>query len=209
MSDYYSHSRPELRPYLPAQYRRVLEVGCAEGRFAGNYLPGTEVWGVEPSQAAEQAAKVLHRAFAGTFEQCAAELPEGYFDLLVINDVIEHMPDDAGFLKAVQAKLAPGAMVMGSIPNMRYWPVLRALIFQGEWRYTDEGVLDRTHLRFYTQRSFRRLLEDNGFSVVRFGGINNGLSRSRRFWLWLFSAGRLDDVGYLQFAFLAQRKPRD
>jgi len=152
---------------------------------------------------------VLHRAFAGTFEQCATELPEGYFDPLVINDVIEHMPDDAGFLKAVQAKLAPGAMVMGSIPNMRYWPVLRALIFQGEWRYTDEGVLDRTHLRFYTQRSFRRLLEENGFTVMRFGGINNSLSRSRRFWLWLFSAGRLDDVGFLQFAFLAQRKPRD
>ena len=55
MSDYYSHSRPELRPYLPEQYHRVLEVGCAEGRFARNYLPGTEVWGVEPSTAAAQA----------------------------------------------------------------------------------------------------------------------------------------------------------
>lgn len=207
MTDYYLQARPELRSFLPAEYSRVLEIGCAAGAFFGNYKPGTEVWGVEPSAAAAaSAAQRLYRVLSGTYDAVAAQLPDNYFDLLVINDVIEHMPDDAGFLRAVQAKLMSGAHITGSIPNMRHWPVLRDLVMRKEWAYQDEGVLDRTHLRFYTEVSFPRLLRECGFGPLRFEGINNTLSGSKRLRLRLFSGGRLADVGFMQFAFLAQRK---
>lgn len=208
MDDYYRHTRPELKSFLPEHYSHVLEVGCAAGSFFANYRVGTEVVGVEPSPtAAKQAAGILTRVATGTYEQVASSLPDHYFDLLVINDVIEHMPDDAGFLRAVQAKLVPDAHIMGSIPNMRHWPVLRDLVMRKEWKYQDEGVLDRTHLRFYTEVSFPRLLRECGFDPLRFEGINNTLSASKRLRLRLLSGGRLSDVGFMQFAFLAQRRP--
>ena len=129
------------------------------------------------------------------------------FDLIVCNDVIEHLPDADAFVQSVRTKLVPGGHIMASIPNMRHWEVLWQLLVRRDWKYGREGILDRTHLRFFTERSIRRLFEDAGFVVERQGGINGAFDPARRLVLnaigWL-TLGHSRDVQYRQFGVLAR-----
>lgn len=203
---YFAHSRPELKRFIPAQYKNVLEIGCGEGAFRENLAKEAAVWGIEPNpNAAKTAQQRLDQVLVGTFEEVKDQLPAELFNLVICNDVIEHMSDDYGFLVDIQRKMAPGGYIMGSIPNIRHWQELKSLVFKKEWQYTDEGILDRTHLRFYTVKSFPLLLQKAGFEMIRFEGINNSFSRKphKRLLFSLFG-GLLSDVGFLQFAFLAR-----
>jgi 2-polyprenyl-3-methyl-5-hydroxy-6-metoxy-1,4-benzoquinol methylase len=207
VENYYAGTRSELRPFIPKSYQRVLEVGCGEGGFRANLAPEAEVWGVEMVPAVADIARgKLHRVLTGTFEQVAGELPDRYFDLVICNDVIEHMADDAAFLRAVCAKMSPSAHLIGSIPNMRNWPILRDLLFKKDWTYRDSGVLDRTHLRFYTVKTFPALLKACGYEVLRIEGINSNVKLRKRIFLQAFSLGSMADTRYLQFAFVARPK---
>lgn len=202
---YYAGLRPELIPFIPDRFRRVLEVGCGRGGFRRNLPPDVEVWGIEPTaEQAEVARQSLTRVLHGNYESVSASLPDRYFDLVICNDVIEHMPDDAAFLTSIRSKLATDGALMGSIPNMRHWPTLSALVSNQEWEYQDSGVLDRTHLRFYTIKSFPRLLERSGFTVQRFEGINRTMSKRQRVLLGVFNRNFRKDVVYMQFAFVAR-----
>jgi len=209
----YRQSRAEMLALLPERYGRVLEVGCDEGDFAAR-LPG-EVWGIEPDpDAAAIAAGRLHRVLVGTFEATRAALPLGHFDVVVCNDVIEHMPDHDHFLREIRAYIAPGGVLVGSVPNMRHYRALFELLVLRDWDYRDTGVLDRTHLRYFTARSLRRSLERAGFTIERFHGINGGIrfALSRQHlphalfgWgLIALTLGGWGDIRFMQFAFRAR-----
>jgi 2-polyprenyl-3-methyl-5-hydroxy-6-metoxy-1,4-benzoquinol methylase len=214
--DYYHETRAVMLPYLPERFTRVLEVGCGGGRFSEQLKgPGREVWGIEPFDvAARQAATRLDKVLVGTYESCADQLPDGYFDLVICNDVIEHMTDHDAFLEAIKKKMAPKASLVGSIPNIRYLPCLIRLVFLKDWAYEDYGVMDRTHLRFFTQKSLRRTFEQHRFKVHQMGGINSilvrgmGISPFVKFAvkavaasMIVLSLGQLRDTRFLQFAF--------
>lgn len=210
---YFSHDRQELLPFVPARRARVLEVGCSEGRFSAS-LPGVdETWGIEPSPAADAARTRLTHVFHSTFEEAEPELPRAYFDVVVCNDVIEHMPDHARFLASVQKHMAPGAALVGSIPNVRYYRNMFQFLLEKDWHYTDFGILDRTHMAFFTEKSLRKTLDRAGFEVRAMRGINTarefyGSGRDR---LYLAAAyalspltlGWFSDIRHLQFAFQA------
>lgn len=174
---YFAGARDEVAPFLPAQCRRVLEVGCGVGNFRAQLPPHDEYWGIEPhGPSATEAAGRLTRVIHGTFDDAFEQLPDGHFDLLICNDVIEHMTDHDAFLRRVRQKLAPGARLTGSVPNVRHVENLMALMFRRDWAYADDGTLDRTHLRFFTERSLRRSFAEHGCTIEAFGGIN-GLKR--------------------------------
>jgi 2-polyprenyl-3-methyl-5-hydroxy-6-metoxy-1,4-benzoquinol methylase len=215
----YQQPRSEMLAFLPERYGRVLEIGCDEGDFAAR-LRG-EVWGVElNADAASVAAGRLHRVLTGTFEETRDVLPHSYFDVVVCNDVIEHMADHDIFLREIQAHIAPGGVLIGSVPNMRHYRALFELLVLRDWDYRDTGVLDRTHLRFFTARSLRRSLERAGFQIEQFRGINGGIqfSPSRGFTLsrqhlphalfgWaliVLTLGRWRDTRFMQFGFRAR-----
>ena len=97
--------RLEIKEFIPASYSRVLEIGCAEGFFALNLSKNCEYWGIEPSEkAAEAAAKKLNKVLAGKYEEVYAQLPDNYFDLVICNDVIEHMVDTDNFFQSIKRK---------------------------------------------------------------------------------------------------------
>ena len=207
-SVYYAATRVEMCDFLPTTYSRVLEVGCGRGGFRSNLNDAAEVWGVEPfGKAAECAKARMDHVLVGKFEDVRDHLPNAAFDLVICNDVIEHMEDDIAFLKSVRQKMQTGGYIMGSVPNMRYLPVLKALVFNKEWEYQDEGVLDRTHLRFYTVKSFPPLLARAGFEIVRFAGINKQFYRANWLMSQVLKTPWMDDVLWLQFAFLARIPP--
>jgi 2-polyprenyl-3-methyl-5-hydroxy-6-metoxy-1,4-benzoquinol methylase len=211
--DYFGHDRQEMLPYVPTQRARALEIGCGYGRFIGS-LPGVvDSWGIEPTGAAEAAQKRLTRVLRGTFDDTEEQLPKGYFDLVICNDVIEHMPDVSNFFTRITKYISPGGMIIGSIPNVRFYNNMFEFLLEKDWRYTDEGILDKTHLAFFTKKSFRRTLEEHDFEVLRLEGINADVrfSRSLRTRLYLIAAyvlvvmtfGYFSDIRYLQFAFQA------
>jgi 2-polyprenyl-3-methyl-5-hydroxy-6-metoxy-1,4-benzoquinol methylase len=205
MSGYYGQTREEMLAFAPLEARRVLELGCGHGRFAESLRQrnGAEVWGIErdPEVAADAAGR-LDRVIVGDALQAVASLEGERFDLIVGNDLLEHLAEPERLLQALHPHFAPGGRLLLSLPNMRHYKVLGHLLFGRDWRYRDSGVLDRTHLRFFTRRSMLRMLEASGYRTLLCRGING----SRAPGLLLLDAlllGRHSDIRFVQFALLA------
>lgn len=211
--EYFRNTRAEMLPFIPLNRKRVLEIGCSSGFFGASIAGTEELWGVEPSEAATEAEKQFTTVIRGYFEDAKPKLPRKYFDVVICNDVIEHMQDHRQFLQEVRDYISPGGMLVGSIPNVRFYNNLFEMVLEKDWLYRDEGILDRTHLAFFTERSLRRTLEHSGFRVVQLEGINTGYivggSRRARIYLALAkllcgaSGGYFRDILHFQFAFQA------
>ena len=171
--NYYQNKRPEVIPFIKEKhYKNILEIGCGAGFFAAN-INSIDRWGIEPEKKiAEQAESILDRVINSTFDEAYDQLPDNYFDLIIINDVLEHMTDHYGFLKKIKSKMTHGAYIIGSIPNLRYYDVLKELLLWRDFLYRDAGILDYTHHRFFTKRSIIRMFEENNFLLDKFEGIN-------------------------------------
>lgn len=204
--DYYRHARPEVLPFVPASARRILDVGCGSGVF-GALLKDrlqAEVWGVEyHAESAGQARQVLDKVVCAGIEQALPDLPAAYFDCVVFNDCLEHLVDPFSVLRELPRCLSRDGVVVASIPNIRHWPEFVDLIVRGQWQYANQGVLDRTHLRFFTKKSIAATFSDCGYTVSRLEGINPYYSRAQKLANWL-TLGALADTRYLQFAVVAQ-----
>lgn len=211
-STYYVGVRKEMLPFLPEVRQRILEIGCGDGSFSEGVDGYLEYWGVEPDLAAAQAARQrLNKVLSGNYDDVADDLPDNYFDLVVCNDVIEHMPDHDEFLIKIQSKITDGGVLVASIPNVRFYSNLLNLLVRKDWQYQDSGVLDRTHLRFFTRKSLLECLDRSGFDVQQFEGANGLKMRfmplKRLFRpLMFFLLG--SDVRYRQFAFRAVKKKK-
>ena len=113
------------------------------------------------------------KVLCGAYDDVCAQIPDGYFDVIVCNDVIEHVLDPESFLVSLKSKLAPAGVLVGSIPNVRFWGNLINLLLRRDWKYEDSGVLDKTHLRFFTFKSFRRLMNKAGYELGLMEGIES------------------------------------
>ena len=201
---YYTNNRKEMLDFVPRSTQRVLDVGCGTGTFgaAVHELTKAEVWGVEPfAPAAEEAVRRLHRVIVAPFDS-DVDLPEHHFDCIFFNDVLEHLVDPFAALRDTRRLLAPDGVVIASIPNLRYFSVLYDLTINGTFTYADHGILDRTHLRFFTQRSIRQTFEECGYEVVRLEGIRPANSWKLRL-LNLLLFKRFSDTLFPQFAIVA------
>lgn len=158
--------------------RRVLELGCATGAF-GEALkakfPGASVVGIEPNRAAaDVAAKRLDRVIVKRLEglDLAAEgLAPGEFDLVIAADVLEHVTNPWDVLVRLKPFLAPNAQVCASIPNSRNLILVASLLDNGRWHYRERGLLDITHLRFFTVTEIRQMFEQTGYRYEGYGAV--------------------------------------
>ncbi|MBX2874293.1 MAG: class I SAM-dependent methyltransferase [Saprospiraceae bacterium] len=208
-ANYYTRDRTEMIPALPNSYNKVLEIGCGEGRFRANLELPTEYWGLEPvPEAAEVAREVLDQVLVGTYEQQADQLPEDYFDLVICNDVIEHMTSHDFFFRSIQSKLCKEGVLVASIPNVRHILNLYELLVKKDWEYKDAGILDRTHYRFFTEKSLRAILAQHQYQIEHFEGINRyeGDSLIKGLFGQLVTAFLGKDTRYLQFAIRVRKK---
>jgi 2-polyprenyl-3-methyl-5-hydroxy-6-metoxy-1,4-benzoquinol methylase len=204
--DYFAQSRNEVLPYIPVTVKKLLDLGCNRGAFGFliKLLFGAEVWGVDyDAEFAEIAKKQLDNVIIGDINVVMTDLPDHYFDCISCNDVLEHLVDPYSVLTLLKAKLAPGGVIVCSIPNVRYWDNFKNFLLRKQWRYTDHGILDRTHLRFFTELSIRDMFDSLGFDILRLEGITPSGSRNLKLFNFL-TGGALRDVKYLQFACVIQ-----
>lgn len=155
---YFTHTRRDVLAMIPEEARDILSVGCG-GDFteAALILRGCRVVGLERDHdAAEQARRNRLEVIEGDATETARALQGRWFDCLIYADVLEHIMDPVSVLMSHIPHLRPGGCVVISVPNFRHYRVLRDLFLRGVIRYTDAGILDRTHVRLTT----RRMVED-------------------------------------------------
>ena len=212
-STYYINDRMNMVEFIPQKYSKVLEIGCGQGNFRINFANDCEYWGVEPySAVAEVAKKKLNKVLVGTFDEVFNNLPDNYFDLIICNDVIEHMIDHHTFYSKVKVKCTKNAYMIGSIPNVRYIKNLYNIFIKKDWEYTKEGILDKTHLRFFTLNSIKRDFLSNQFNIDKLYGINKIAFEGKTFDIFKMILFELlfillgQDTKFLQFGFRVQLK---
>lgn len=168
---YFSGARHDMVALLETgPGAHILEIGCGNGATgvaalaagkAGQYC-GIELM----PDIAERARARLSEVITANVEQFDLERFHGQFDALIMSEVIEHLVDPWGAVKRVLACLKPGAEIIASSPNIAHRRVIGDLI-AGRFDYADEGVMDRTHLRWFTPRSYRALFEGAGCVHVK------------------------------------------
>ncbi len=167
----YENPRPEVQALVPLGARRILDLGCSSGALGAalKARQPAEVVGVELDSAyARDAAGRLDRVIVGdleTLDLAAADLG-GPFDCVIAADVLEHLRDPWAVLRDAAGRLAPGGTAVVSLPNVRYWETLVALLVRGSWPRRDEGIFDRDHLRWFTLSDARALLAQAGLRVT-------------------------------------------
>jgi len=167
--DYHSNIRHDILPLVdkkPGQ--RVLEIGCGTGNtlaFLKENGFASYVAGIEKEKKCFKSINpAVDKMIEGNAE--SLEIPfEAKFDAVLLLDVLEHLYSPFDLLKKVRPLLTPSGYVVVSIPNIRNYAVLKRLILKGRWDYKDSGVLDRSHIRFFTRRSFLDALTQEGINM--------------------------------------------
>ncbi len=183
---------------------RVLDLGCTDGALAQRMRAlGHHVTAVDVSRHPGVEARVDRFIEADLEHGIPDEAGDG-FDVIVCADVIEHLRNPAEMLSATASRLAAGGSVLASVPNFGHWyPRVRVLL--GLFDYDRRGILDETHVRFFTRRSFERLVGTAGLSVVRRDATGLPLDVANRGSRDDEAAGRLGAVGTIDRALVRLR----
>ena len=165
-----NNSHTLMRDFINRQGKpgeSILEVGCASGYFGSTLQhDGYNVTGVEPTpEAAAEAAKVINEVHACDLNEFFRKHPKRCFDTIVFGDVLEHLTDPENVLKECLEHLSTDGSIVCSIPNVSHISV-RALLLEGRWEYKETGILDSTHLKFFTLESIQELFSDCGYEIT-------------------------------------------
>lgn len=169
----YENTRPDVRALVPGSARRVLDVGCSSGALGAalkREREGVEVVGVEvdpvyAARAAERLDRVLPADLEAVVGEGRLDAELGSFDCIVAADVLEHLRDPWSVLGALVPLLVDGGIAIVSLPNVRFWETFHQLGRHATWPRRDEGIFDRTHLRWFALSDARLLLEEAGLRV--------------------------------------------
>jgi 2-polyprenyl-3-methyl-5-hydroxy-6-metoxy-1,4-benzoquinol methylase len=148
---------------------RVLDVGCSSGYLARPLAErGCTVVGIELDEtAAAEARDVCEDVLVGDVETMELPFAEGSFDVVLCGDLVEHLREPQRFLERVRPLLRPGGRLVLTTPNVANWTIRTGLLF-GRWRYTERGILDRTHAHLFTRKTLDETLRDAGYRIVAF-----------------------------------------
>ena len=169
VDEYFNVPWEEVLAIVPRDVRRALEVGCGAGATlaALKERQPCEVVGVEIEPAAAQRARMVLDAVY-EFDAEEETLPrDEFFDLLILNHVMEHFVNPWQTLRRWVAYVRPGGYVIVGVPNIAHYKVLGRLIFRDEFQYEPRGILDWTHLRYFTAVSIERLMGETGLTILK------------------------------------------
>lgn len=208
---YYQNQRREMLDFVPADAVRFLELGCGSGGFGvllRESRKNVHITGIEiHPESAQEARGHLDVVIQKSVETALASIATGSIDCVVCNDVLEHLVDPWAVLQLIRTVLSPSGTVVSSIPNVRHFPVFKNYFLNGDWQYEKWGVLDRTHLRFFTRKSIARMFNETGFVASRIEGIFSQQLPWKAALLNRLMGGALDDMRFERFACVARPNP--
>lgn len=189
------------------KYSRILECGCSSGFISRLIVSdgGPQVVGIEiDPDAAEEA-----RQFCSAVLNCDlnkdgwAEAVAGSFDLITFGDVLEHLLDPARTLREAKRLLRPGGRILISLPNIAHWSI-RAKLLLGRFEYQKTGLMDYTHLRFFTVPTGRRMIEEAGYRIIFSHPVLGGRFTSRFRAIWQLVTNIFPNLLAVQMLYLAE-----
>lgn len=191
------YKREDLLSFLPVDAKRILDVGCADGGLsAGLKQNGAEVVGVEKNKAScAKARERLSKVFLADIEKFDLPYPKQYFDCIIYVDVLEHLIEPSALLRKHKDHLNGSGYIIASMPNIRYYKAIIQLAIGGTWDYTDGGILDESHVRFFTLINIRELFAEAGYEIVDIGR-NIVAARGFRLLNFLLFGGLKDFLTY-------------
>lgn len=200
--NYYNQTRLDLLPLIDKTYSKVIEFGCGQGqtlKYLKEHRIANQTYGIEnhpPSfKIAQNHVDNIWQADAQTFP-----IPKKLkFDLILLPDILEHLIDPWTFLTKLHKNTKPNTEIIVSIPNVQHYTIIINLL-KGQWPYANSGIMDRTHLRYFTKLSATQMFLDTNYQIitVKYNGgtltswksLLNSLSQNRiKPWFvsqWLF-----------------------
>lgn len=212
-SSYYANIRHDLIALIDKKRKglKVLEIGAAYGETL-YYLKqkgiAKEAVGVELYEDVKnkQNYKPLDNFIFANIEETDFPEYEGYFDLILLPDVVEHIAEPKKVLAKVKKYLRNDGEILVSMPNIRHYSAINKIVFKGDFRYEESGIFDYTHARFYCKRNIKELLENSGFKVeYSEGSIKNYKGKSFAKLLNALTFGVLEEFLSTQYFFRAKK----
>lgn len=167
----YIRNRRDVISLLKEIPSHILDVGCSNGALGQDLkraFPDAIVIGIEQDPAMAEVARLqLNKVIVADLDNAAwsDNLTDHTFDLIICADVLEHLKKPWEVLYILQQVLTPEGYLIVSLPNVRHWSVFYQVFVKGDWPILNSGIFDKTHLRFFTKRSAKRLIEKSGLTV--------------------------------------------
>lgn len=167
----YSYVNQDILKMMDNNYKRVVEVGCMDGALAKAYREknaGCRYTGIEIN---DDYAKAARSSCSETITGNIEDFNDDSFDQLfpsdcwIFGDVLEHLYDPWKLLGRIREKILPGAHIIACVPNAQHWSI-QAMLNSGQFRYKDTGLMDRTHIRWFTRITLIEMFQSGGFKIV-------------------------------------------
>nr|WP_297705516.1 DUF3880 domain-containing protein [uncultured Butyrivibrio sp.] len=191
---------------------KILELGCAMGGTLNRIKriwTKAKTYGVEYDNAVVEIAKTMGNVIQGDIENMDIPYEKGKFDYIIYADVLEHLRNPEDTIKRFLPYLKDSGHIIVSLPNIRNHAVMQLLLLHGRFDYEDEGILDRTHLRFFTRDTAIKMLESSGFNVERIERNYNKCPERVEFIEQLKKAFEVfdsEELRVFQYQFLCRKK---
>lgn len=213
-TNYFSNIREDLIALIPKAFRacNVLEIGCGNGATLKKLkeigIAGTTT-GIELFLSKDNSYHTIDHFIAEDVEKFVFP-PNMYnsFDIILLGDVLEHLIDPWAALKKASSLLKAEGRIIVSLPNIRYYSVLKSIIFNGDFRYEEEGILDKTHLRFFCRKNIIELLEKSDLKIdIITSAFDQETMKSKKYLLNKITFGFFHDFFVYRFLAIARKAP--
>ena len=181
-SEYSSYIRNDIIESMDAAAEtpvKVLEIGCGCGatllKIKYEYK-NAEMYGIELNDAAATDARAFAEVRSVDVENDTINYPDDFFDYIIFADVLEHLYDPWKVLRKFRSCLSKSGSILASIPNTMHYTLIRDLI-NGSWTYQDAGLLDRTHIRFFTANEITKMFMDAGYPTQKITARPSAVTR--------------------------------
>jgi 2-polyprenyl-3-methyl-5-hydroxy-6-metoxy-1,4-benzoquinol methylase len=176
--EYYTGVRNDILPLVPKHSKRVLEIGCGQGNTLA-YLKNHKYcdWACAVDlfpEAIEAARGKVDEVHQTNIEETALPIEPGSINMILCLDVLEHLLNPQKVVAYLHTLLAPGGVIIASIPNIRHHSAAFPLLFQNKWEYQSSGILDNTHLRFFVRDTAIELMKSSGLTLEKVSPVNIG-----------------------------------
>ncbi len=168
---YFSIIRWKIIEHIPLGDNKILEIGCGQGATLIKLKElgkASEVVGLDINKDVLLKNRYkLDNILIGDIESLEIPYSEEYFDIIICADILEHLIDPWNTIKKLKKYIKNSGLLIVSIPNIRYIKSIYSIAVMGDFKYSDAGILDKTHLRFFCKRNMEELIHYAGFYILK------------------------------------------